>query len=96
MARSARLKVISLLFGALLLWVAVASAAHTHPRASGAVAVKSECQLCSLGQVRVDVSTVAPILFGLALVSCLVLSPTVAAPAPLAYSLPPPRAPPFR
>jgi len=96
MARSARSKVIALLAGALFLWVAVVSAAHTHPRASGAVSVKSECQLCSLAQARIDVSTVAPILFGLAAVGSLVSSPAAVAPTLLASSLPSPRAPPFR
>ena len=84
-----------LVTAALFLCLGIVSAGHLHGRTT-ADAVKSECQLCALGQARVDQPGAALSLFGLIALAGALAHPLAVAARRHARALPSLRAPPSR
>jgi hypothetical protein len=71
------------------------SAVHWHSPTAGA-SVKTECQICSLGQSPVDVRAAGPLLLGGFLLGCVFALSAATRPSIDLQGLAAPRAPPLR
>jgi len=71
------------------------SAVHWHSPVAGA-SVKTECQICSLGQSPVDVRAVGPLLLGSFFLVCVFALSAATEPSLELQGLAAPRAPPLR
>jgi hypothetical protein len=93
--RAASSRIVLLSATACFVFFAVVAGGHLH-QLGAAGTLTSECQLCSVGQARIDLSAIVPALYGLVLLSAFVALAPAAVPSRRSLILPALRAPPLR